>query len=54
MCVGGGGSMRQVPLCCKTTAKDEQKQHITVYRMQEEQGHDFYVDILLVPIFQDK
>lgn len=46
--------MRQVPLCCKTTAKDKQKQHITVYMMQEEQGHDFYVDILLVPIFQDK
>lgn len=50
----GGGSMRQVPLCCKTTAKDKQKQHITVYMMQEEQGRDLCVDILLLPLFQDK
>lgn len=25
------GSMRQDPLCCKTTAKDKEKQHIRVY-----------------------
>lgn len=47
-----GGTMHQLPLCCKTT-KDKQKQHITSSKTYVMQGHDSCVDILLVPNFHD-